>query len=65
MDLNWTTPLREGKSLALVMAVRLALKRHGRVTIGTHNVDTMYKCLTEHYPNAKITKGKFCVMVEE
>lgn len=64
MDLKWTTPLRNGKSRALVMMVELALKRHGKITIGTNNVDVMFKCLIDAFPNTNITKGRLCVSVE-
>jgi len=64
MDMNWTIPLRNGTSASLIMAVKIGLKHHHKITIGTKNVDAMYKCLTDAFPDTKVSKGSQFVTVE-
>ena len=65
MRIEWKPNLRKGKSLVLESIIKLALARHSKLIIGTSNVDNMYNGVKLMFPDAKVSKGEFCVIVEK
>lgn len=56
---------RQGKSLAGMAVVKYCIASNRSLIIGTANVDALYDKIKFEYPDAKIRKGKNCVLVEK
>lgn len=56
---------QQGKSLASMAVVKYCLASNQSLVIGTADVNTLYERLKFEFPEAKISKGKNCIMLEK
>lgn len=56
---------QQGKSLAGTVIIKYCIASNQRLIIGTTNVDVLYNKIKFEYPEAKLSKGKNCVIIEK
>ena len=56
---------RQGKSLVGLAVIKYALATNKSLMIGCTDVNAMYLKVKSLYPEAKLSKGKDCVIVEK
>lgn len=57
-------PLRQGKSLAGLMAIKYCLAANKKLYIGSSNVNALHDQVKLLYPDAKLTKREGYLLVE-
>lgn len=58
-------PARQQRSsLAQLTVIKYCIASNRRLIIGTLNVDALYDKIKFEFPEAKISKGKNCVLIE-
>lgn len=55
---------QQGKSLSGLALIKYCMASNRRLVIGTNDVDALYDRIKELYPEANLSKGKHCVVVE-
>lgn len=61
---NLTSARRQGKSLVGLQVIKFCLATNKKLAIGSDNVDALYERVSKLYPEAKLTKHKNYLLVE-